>query len=219
MEATQSEKELLANIYSEVERRFADVDDPAHGWEHISRVYSLALHIADSEKANHFIAGMASLMHDLGRTVNDHTTMHHADLSAMLAGELLAKYNVEGSVQEAILHAILAHSFSRGIAPLTLEARVVRDADRLDSLGAIGILRWAITGTIRRDSQTKTYHPTDPFAQQRTPDDRSYMLDHFFSKLLKLEATMATETGRTLARRRTAFMYNYLDELKEELKI
>jgi uncharacterized protein len=175
------------------------------------------LHIAEQEGANSFVVGLAALLHDLGRIAQSNSTMHHANLSAALALELLAPYHIPASIQEEILHAIVAHSFSRKIEPRTLEARVVRDADRLDGLGATGILRWAITGTIRRTVQTRTYHPTDPFAERHTPDDRQYMLDHFFSKLLKLSDTMSTETGRALARRRIAFMYSYLDELRMEL--
>ncbi len=218
METAQSEQEVLANIYTEIEKRFAGVDDPAHGWEHVNRVYALAQHIARQEGANLLVVSIAALMHDLGRTVQNNSTKHHAELSAALAKELLATYQVTADVQEAVAHAILAHSFSRSIAPRTLEARVVRDADRLDGLGAIGILRWAITGTLQRSPQTKTYHPTDPFAEQHTPDDNNYMLDHFFTKLLKLSDTMTTDTGRTLAQQRTAFMHTYLHELRKELE-
>ena len=218
METLQFETEVLSQSYAEMERRFAGIDDLAHGWEHVNRVYTLALHIAEQEGANRFVVGMAALMHDLGRTVQDDTGNHHADLSVELASELLATYRVPADVQEAILHAIIAHSFSRGIEPHTLEARVVRDADRLEGLGAIGILRWAITGTLRRSAETRTYHPTDPFAEQHVPDDHKYMLDHFITKLLILADTMATETGRTLAQQRTAFMHSYLNELRKELE-
>jgi uncharacterized protein len=159
---------------------------------------------------------MAALLHDLGR-LSHNTSMHHADVSTRLAAELLQLYSLAPETQEAILHAITAHSFSRGIEPYTLEAGIVRDADRLDSLGAIGILRWAITGTIRRTPQTQAYHPDDPFAEQHKPDDRVYMLDHFFTKLLKLPDGMITKTGRRMAEQRVAFMREYLDELKEEL--
>lgn len=216
---SNTETEVLSHISTEVEQRFAGFDDLAHGWEHVQRVYHLALHIAEQEGANRFIVGMAALMHDLGRTVHNETTQHHADLSVTLARELLNRYEVPLDVQEAILHAILVHSFSRGIQPLTLEARVVRDADQLDGLGAIGILRWAITGTVRRTATTKTYHPTDPFAEHHVPDDHQYMLDHFFTKLLKLNENMFTETGRMLAQQRTQFMREYLDELRRELDV
>jgi uncharacterized protein len=78
-------------------------------------------------------------------------------------------------------------------------------------------MRWAVTGTVRRTPETRSYHPTDPFATTHQPDDARYMLDHFFKKLLRLEDTMMTETGRALAQRRTAFMRVYLDEFRQEL--
>jgi uncharacterized protein len=217
METVFNEPEILARTYEEVERRFSGIDDLAHGWEHVDRVYKLALHIAEKEDADRFIVGMAALLHDLGRTAQHSTAEHHADLSSQLAGELLTAYRVPADKQQAILHAILAHSFSKGIEPRTPEARVVRDADRLDGLGAIGIMRWAVTGAVRHTPETRSYHPTDPFATAHQPDDARYMLDHFFKKLLRLEDTMMTETGRALAQRRTAFMRAYLDEFKQEL--
>ena len=207
---------IQANIYQEVKKRFASIDDPAHGWEHVQRVYTLALSIAERENADSFIVGVAALMHDLGRVVPD-TTKHHAEVSKILASEILATQGVPPAIQQAILHAIDAHSFSRNTEPHTLEACVVRDADRLDGLGATGIIRWAITGTIRRTSETRTYHPDDPFAEHHEPDDRHYMLDHFYSKLLKLGDTMMTTTGRELARHRTEVMQTFLDELRVEI--
>ena len=210
---------VLATVYTEVEQRFTGIDDLAHGWEHVGRVYTLALAIAEQEHGDHFIVGMAALMHDLGRTAPPTETTHHADLSVSLATALMQVHQVPQAQQEAILHAIIAHSFSRGVEPHTLEARIVRDADRLDGLGAIGILRWAITGAVRRTPETRSYHPQDPFGQQHTLDDQHYMLDHFYSKLLTLEETMLTETGRSLARQRTAFMHTYLHEFKRELEL
>ncbi|TMF47925.1 MAG: HD domain-containing protein, partial [Chloroflexi bacterium] len=97
------------------------------------RVYRLALHIAQQEGADPFIVGVAALLHDLGRLTHDETR-HHADLSVIHARDLLTRYQVPPDKQEAILHAIDAHSFSKGLQPRTLEARIVRDADRLDSL-------------------------------------------------------------------------------------
>ena len=216
MEANDVEAQVLSKVYAEMQQRYVEFDDPAHGWEHIKRVYRLALVVGEQENADAFIVGMAALMHDIGHLSTD-TSLHHADLSMSMAGELLLAYNVSAATREAILHAIEAHSFSLGIEPRTLEARVVRDADRLDSLGAIGILRWAITGAVRRTGGTQIYHPDDPFAEWHTLDDRRYMFDHFFTKLLKLEGTMATQTGRALAQERTAFMRAYLDEFRKEL--
>lgn len=234
MEPDFLQTQILAQIALEAEQLFARIDDLAHGWEHVSRVYVLALHIAEREGADRFIVGAAALLHDLGRAdpIEEQplggasaSAPHHADLSVTLARSLLAAHRVPLETQQAIAHVIEAHSFSRGIEPRTLEARVVRDADRLDSLGAIGVLRWAITGAVLRSriasaearATVKTYHPSDPFAENHAPDDHTYMLDHFYSKLLKLNSTLLTETGRALGKGRTAFMYQYLDELRAEL--
>jgi uncharacterized protein len=217
MEAKTSESQVLSSVYVEVRQRFKGFDDPAHGWEHIERVYKLALYIAEQEGADTFIVGLAALLHDIGRISNEQTR-HHADSSVIIAREILSAHNVTADRQQAILHAIAAHSFSLGIEPRTLEAKVVRDADRLDSLGAIGILRWAITGTVRRTAEIQIYHPDDPFAERHIPDDHRYMLDHFFTKLLKLSSTMSTQTSRALADQRTAYMHAYLVQFRKELE-
>ncbi|SRR6266566_1815526 len=218
MEAKAFEAQALSKVYTEVQQRFEGFDDPAHGWEHVERVYKLALYIAEQEGADSFIVGMAALMHDVGHLSHD-KMKHHADSSTMMASEILTACGVTANTQEAILHAITAHSFSLGTEPRTLEAKVVRDADRLDSLGAIGIVRWAITGTVRRTTGTQIYHPDDPFAVRHILDERRYMLDHFFTKLLKLSSTMSTQTGCVLAQQRTAFMHTYLQEFRKELEL
>jgi uncharacterized protein len=115
---------------------------------------------------------------------------------------------------EEITHAIEAHSFSAGIAPRTPEARVVQDADRLDSLGAIGIARCLLVGG-RLDLPLCA--ADDPFCDERLPDDGRYTIDHFYAKLLKLPATMQTEAGRAEAERRAALMRRYLDDLRAEI--
>lgn len=218
METAFRAEQVLNEVWEEVRQRFTGVDDLAHGWEHIERVYRLAVSIAHKEEANGFIVGMAALMHDLGRSDRS-GGQHHADLSVDLAKEIMEKRQVPTEQQEQILHAIIAHSFSKGIPPRSLEAGIVRDADRLDGLGAVGIARWAITGAVRRDAQTVLYHPQDPFGQEHQLDDKHYMLDHFYSKLLKLEENMITETGRQLAQKRTAYLRGYLAQLKEEIHI
>src|SRR6266487_2220456 len=102
METLQFETEILASLSTEVEQRFAAIDDLAHGWEHVQRVYSMALYLAEREAANRFIVGTAALLHDLGRTVGGDISQHHADISVKLARELLTNYQVPMGTQEAI---------------------------------------------------------------------------------------------------------------------
>lgn len=215
---TPLQTDLLATLYDEMQQRFASFDDPAHGWEHVRRVYRLARRIGEEERADLLIVSIAALLHDVGRLIH-RKGVPHALLSVEEARAILRAYPLDQEQVEAILHAIEAHSFSQGIEPRTLEARVVRDADRIDSLGAIGILRWAITGTIKRKAQTQSYHPADPFAEWHEPDDKLYLLDHFYTKLLKLEEGMYTTTGRALAQQRTEYMRDYLREFRAELEL
>ena len=216
MELSERESNMLAEVSMEVQARFADFTDLAHGWEHVYRVYHLALRIAEHEHANRFIVGMAALLHDLGRTTRD-PKRTHAERSAIHATELLAPYALPLDTEQAILHAILAHNYRRGITPETLESRVLYDADRLDSLGASGVIRWALTMKSKRWSEWKTYHPEDPFAAQRVPDEQHYLLDRFFTKLLKLPDVMTTTTGRAMAQHRVVFLHLFLQELQQEL--
>jgi uncharacterized protein len=216
MEINEQAIHLLATVATEVQVHFVDFTDLAHGWEHIHRVYHLALHLAEQEHADGLIVGMAALLHDLGRTTRD-PTRSHAERSAVLGTKLLAPYDFPLDTQHAIVHAILAHSYRHGIEPATLEARVLYDADRLDSLGACGVMRWAMTTKHGRWKETRTYHPNDPFALWRVPDGQHYLLDRFFTKLLKLQEAMTTETGRAMAEHRIAFMRRYVQELQQEL--
>ncbi len=170
MKTTTDESQLLSDVYAEAHERFSLLNDLAHGWEHVQRVYRLALHIAQQEGADRFIVGVAALLHDLGRLTHDETR-HHADLSVIHARELLTRHQVP--------------------------------PDK----------------TQRGTPETRSYHPDDPFAEWHPLDDRRYMLDHFYSKLLKLSDTMSTQTGRKLAERRTRFMRTYLDEFRDELSM
>ena len=216
MEITEQVIHILETVATEVQARFTDFSDLAHGFEHVHRVYHLAMSLSEQEHADSLIVGMAALLHDLGRTTRG-PTRSHAERSAKLAAELLAPYDLPPETQYAIRHAILAHGYRHGIEPSTLEARVLYDADRLDSLGACGVMRWAMTATHGRWPQTGTYHPDDPFALWRVPDGQRYLLDCFFTKLLQLTEAMTTATGRALAERRIAFLRLFLQELQHEL--
>jgi len=113
-----------------------------------------------------------------------------------------------------IYHAIEAHSFSANIPTQTLEARIVQDADRLEAVGAIGIARCFLTGG---SMGTPLYEPSDPFAENRELDDRSYTLDHFYCKLLGLADTMKTQAGKAEAIKRTDYMKVFLQQIGSEI--
>jgi uncharacterized protein len=172
--------------------------DSAHDLSHIKRVYQNAKWIGEIEGANMQVLLLSALLHDVGgRSKLDEGASEKE--AVKIARDFLKRKNVPEGAMKEILYAIEVHRFSRGILPNTLEAKILQDADRLDALGAIGIARVFMTGgALGRP----LYNPSDPFCRTREPDDKSWNLDHFYRKLLKLESGMNTKTGKMLARRR-----------------
>ncbi|MEI6338009.1 MAG: HD domain-containing protein [Verrucomicrobiota bacterium] len=189
--------------------------DPAHDLDHIRRVVANACAIGSAEGANLDILLPSAWLHDCVFVAKDSPHRRIASrLAADHAVSLLEKARYPQIHLQPIHHAITAHSFSAGIPPESLEAKVLQDADRLDALGAVGLSRCLMLGGHMGQPLTS---PDDPFCRSRPPDDSRFVVDHFFAKLLKLGATMQTGTGREIAVRRTAFLQSYLDELSAEL--
>ena len=188
--------------------------DPAHDFTHALRVFRTAMAIVEAEGADPTIVALAALLHDAASGPKNRSRDEAEERVLEGVEALLKRWGYPDEVIEGVLYAVEVHSYSKGIDPSTPEARVLQDADRLDAIGAIGIARVFMTGgALRRP----LYHPEDPFCRRREPDDGEWNLDHFFSKLLKLEEGMKTEAGERLARRRGAFLRRYLSELEEEI--
>lgn len=191
--------------------------DAAHDLGHVLRVVANARRLGDIENADPWITLPAAWLHDCVAVAKDSPRRAEGSRLAAAAGrEFLEGIAFPRGLLDAVGHAIEAHSWSAGIAPRTLEAKVVQDADRLDSLGAIGIARCLLVGG--RISRPLC-HAQDPFCEGREPDDRRYTLDHFYAKLLKLPATMQTAAGREEAERRAAIMQRFLDDLRKEMAL
>ncbi|MGI0036523.1 MAG: HD domain-containing protein, partial [Nitrososphaera sp.] len=182
--------------------------DPAHDFQHIMRVYRNAEFIGRREGADMEILLAAALLHDLVvYPKGSSKTSKSADDSADMAEKILREYGWPKDKIERASYCIRTHSYSKRLVPATLEGKILQDADRLDALGAIGIAR---TFSVGGSEDRMIYNPDDPFCSSgRTPDDRMWTLDHFKEKLLKLQNSMHTQTGKVLARERTTFMQLY----------
>jgi uncharacterized protein len=189
--------------------------EPAHDELHVRRVMSSARTIAASEKADVEIAVTAALLHELFNLPKSHPdSARSGEICAEHARQLLRQHAYDEPTIERVAYCIAVHSFSRGIHPETLEARVLQDADRLDAIGAIGIARLFATCA---EMKRPFYDPRDPFCRQRQADDKQFGVDHFYKKLLKISDGLHTEAARVLARERMAMMHAYLDQLGREI--
>lgn len=189
--------------------------DAAHDLQHIRRVVRQAERLAALEGARLEVVVPAAWLHDCVSVPKHSIDRPRASaMAAEVAAGFLADGGYPPELIPAIRHAIHAHSFSAGIPPETLEAKVVQDADRLDALGAIGIARTLMLGATMG---LPLYDSEEPIPLHREPDDRANTLDHFFVKLFTLAGTMQTESGRAEAELRTRLLRDFVNELAREV--
>ncbi|KEA54605.1 hydrolase [Mangrovibacter sp. MFB070] len=192
-------------------------DDAAHDLSHFRRVWCTAQKMLRHHEGNALVVLTACYFHDVVNLPKNHPERHLASrMAADKTRHILATYfpAFPAEIYDAVAHAIAAHSFSAGIVPQTTEAKIVQDADRLESLGAIGLARvFYVSGALGRP----LFDAEDPMAEARELDDTRFALDHFRKKLLALPAKMQTETGRSLARHNANFLVDYMAKLCAEL--
>ncbi|MBV7315225.1 HD domain-containing protein [Shewanella sp. NIFS-20-20] len=189
--------------------------DLAHDIAHVERVVSNAVTIAKAEQANIKIVTAAAWLHDCVSLAKNHPQRPLASLySADRAIALLADYDYSAAELAAIHHAISAHSYSANLEARTLEACIVQDADRLDALGAIGLVRCIQVNT---ELKRPFFDSNDPFFDHRALDDSRFGLDHIEQKLLKLEQRMNTATAKTMAKQRSQFLVDFMSQLRREI--
>jgi len=202
------------NVFDEKARELYPATDPSHDILHIRRVVVMALKLALEERADPMIVLPAAYFHDFVNVPKSDPRRAQASvLSAEAALQYLRLVGYPSRYLSAIGHAIAAHSFSAGIPCETVEAMVVQDADRLDSLGAIGVARCVSTSALMGRPY---YHEQDFFAEKRPLDDKNYAVDHFFVKLFKVADMLQTASARQEGARRVAFMKEYLRQLRSE---
>jgi len=168
--------------------------DPTHDFEHAKRVCSIAIHLAREEKADEDIVKAAALLHDVGYSIDE---KEHEKKSMEIAESLLGMTDFPKEKAKKVLECIREHRFSKSGKAMSLEAKILQDADRIDAIGAVGIARCFLW----------------------SGEHRKVLKDairHFDEKLLKLKDVMNTQSGRGMAEDRHKFMLEFLEKLEDE---
>lgn len=204
---------LAARLLTALE---APGSDGSHDLSHILRVWRNASHIAKIEAGCDLdILVAAVILHDcVAVEKNSPLRARASALAAARAREIMAPFDWSAPRMDSLAHAIEAHSFSAGIAPTTLEARILQDADRLDSIGAIGVAR---TFYVAGRMSSSLYEPQDPLARKRERNDSLYALDHFETKLFRLASNFQTKTGQAMAVERNIVMRRFFEDFVSEI--
>ncbi len=200
--------ELAKEIYQD--------DDPSHDILHIFRVLKNAEMLQAKEGGDLDIITAAVIFHDSVNYAKDDPRAPNAtDESAEKAIEMLN--NLAGFPKEKIekvAYAVKVCSFTKNIKAETLEAKILQDADMLESTGAVSIMRiFASSGSMKR----RFYDPEDPFGEHGRELKPTNTIDMFNLRLLLITDRMNTETGKNLAREREVILKHFLSVLKSEL--
>jgi len=201
--------------------------DAAHDFDHVLRVTRMAVRIAAAEEADITVVRLAALLHDapvtvqLGAQASSPAARgqgHHL-AAARGAGDLLAGRGLEPQRVANVVHCIEAHRFrDQTVMPRTPEARCLYDADKLDSIGAIGVARAFVYGGAhgsRLWSEPWREAPSDasrPAGSDYTP------VHEFVYKLQRLQGTLYTAAARAVAAERHRFMCSFYDQLDAEMQ-
>ncbi|MBX8936708.1 HD domain-containing protein [Enterococcus gilvus] len=192
-------------------------DRSGHDFYHVERVAKIAAKLAEQEGVTDtLIIETASYLHD----VIDDKVVVDVDNEKESLKKFLKELDFSADNIQEIFEIIENISFSqeieKGKANLTIAGKIVQDADRIDALGAIGILRTAYYGG---HTQSPLYDPNiqpQEFKSKQDYRKKSTVINHFYEKLFKLPATMNTQAGKMEAQRRKAFMENFLETFYAE---
>lgn len=198
------EKDILIKTQEYIKRTFLQ-EGTGHDYYHIDRVVINAKKILETEEADEFLVELAAWLHDVG----DYKLHDGVDKSEKLITQFLKSLAIDSSVINRIIEIVSQVSFSKGKIPLSIEAEIVQDADRLDAIGAIGIARCFAYG----GSKNRILYSPDPVEKENTT------VQHFYDKLFKLKDLMNTETAKKIALDRHSFMEEYIAQFYNEVQL
>ena len=211
---TALSERLFNQIQGEARLFFRD-SRGSHDWDHTERVLQLCLRIGRKEKADLGILKLAAVLHDIGRSEEDRTNgkVCHSEAGAALARTILGAHGVPEDAITRVVHCVETHRFRKKAVPATKEAKVLFDADKLDSIGAVGIGRaFLFAGEVgaRLHNKDRDISKTSPYTKEDTAF-REYTV-----KLRWVKNRIFTKEGRRIARERHAFMVDFFDRLDRE---
>ena len=213
---TESPAQELLDKLHRISERYCLQEGGSHGPDHSERVFRMAMAMGRRMKANLNILAPAALLHDIGRNQESRSRggICHAEQGASMAGPILLELVYNKTDRAAICHCIRAHRFRSAVNPESLEAKILFDADKLDSIGAIGIGRaFLFAGQIGSRLHNAELDPAD--TESYSTEDTAYR--EFQVKMSRVQDQMLTSLGQQLARRRHEFMELFFAELNREI--
>jgi uncharacterized protein len=194
--------------------------EAGHDWSHIKRVVRNARSIAVGEKADPFVIELAALLHDIADS-----KFHNGneELGPERSERFLKGLDLPSELVDHVVSIVRNVSFKNELEPSredsfdSIELQVLKDADRLDAIGAIGVARaFHYGGHKNRAIYDPSIKPAEKQSKEQYKTSKAPTINHFYEKLLLLKDKMNTRTGRKMAEERHAFMESFLDHFYRE---
>ncbi len=167
-------------------------------YEHTMRVYRWAIKLQSKLGGDLEIIALAALLHDIGWD----EVRPHGEVGAEMAVEYLDSIGVDPETIRRVGEIIMIHADKDTDADLSLECKIVMDADLLDEVGAVGIL-WDAMATACEDeaSYKKAYYRIKNYLRINKPKIRR----------------CKTDAGRAEYTKRMQLIESYIYQLEKEL--
>jgi len=203
------------NLIENKARQFFEGENGCHDWDHTVRVLNLCRHIGEIEKANIEILALSAMLHDIGRPEQAKTKVCHAEIGAKLSQNLLGEAGYNQNTIDQVSQSILTHRFRDNRAPQSLEAKILYDSDKLDSIGAVGLGRAFLYAG---EHGAKLHNGKDVNIEttiEHSSEDTAYR--EYMHKLRYIKDKLFTTEAKRIAMERHKFMELFFDRLGQEV--
>jgi len=205
-------EQLVNEVRQIVEEQFKE-HGADHDFDHILRVYNMAMYLQSEEGGDADVIACAALLHDIsdhklnGGKMND---------GGRVTREILRKLGQPEAFADTVAKIVDGVSFKGSSVEddvFSLEVQIVRDADRLDAMGAIGIARaFHFGGSRNRPFFLPDVAPKDHQSFEEYAADKSHTINHFHEKLLLLQNRLHTKTAQKVGQKRHDLMQDFVNQ-------
>lgn len=205
---------FIKQARSEIVSYFSDDQrDYSHCIQHTDRVVKIAQYLCRRENGNYLVVSLAALFHDIARSMEDKgECLDHAEKGSELTRYILIKHNVPIDIIDQVVHCIQNHRSDR--QGNTLDAKILKDADKLDSLGAICISRVIASSIQSRQYRRPIFDPLALSDGHETASAIHYLI--LLVERYKNNNYFFTKTAFKMAEDRIRIMENFIEQFKKE---
>ena len=213
---------MKKEFYQKIENHMLFVmQDSAHDVQHIYRVLNNALIISKHENSNININVLitACLLHDIGRAKQfEDLNLCHAEIGGRKANTFLNQLNCSNNFIDQVCKCINSHRLRKGIKPQSIEAKILYDADKIDSIGVIGIARMLMYGGAINEPLYKTNNNTILTTPTEAEVSTFFQEFNLRNSELRLYTNYGTELAKSKIEKAKQFYNNLYHELNETIK-